>query len=88
LSIGDDEKVRFPKDFTEFRCRPCIFEVQRKVLTPNDFHSLEMLADRLQRFERHYEVIAKPFEWKFTRANLNKLVQRLHLPSQPIALAA
>jgi hypothetical protein len=47
-----------------------------------------MLADRLQRFERHYEAIAKPFEWKFTRADLNKLVQRLQLPSQPIALAA
>jgi hypothetical protein len=63
--------------------------IQRKVLTPNDFNSLEMLADRLQRFERHYEVIAKPFEWKFTRDDLNKLVQRLDLPSQePCALAA
>jgi hypothetical protein len=47
-----------------------------------------MLADRLQRFERHYETIAKPFEWKFTRADLNDLVQRLHWPSQPMALAA
>ncbi len=63
--------------------------IQRKVLTPNDFNSLEMLADRLQRFERHYEIIAKPFEWKFTREDLNKLVQRLDLPAQPLqALAA
>jgi len=62
--------------------------IQRKVLTPNDFDSLEMLADRLQRFERHYEVIAKPFEWTFTRGELNKLLQRLHSPSQPMALAA
>ena len=62
--------------------------IQRKVLTPNDFNSLDMLAERLQRFERHYEAIAKPFEWKFTREELNKLVQRLQLPSQPIALAA
>jgi hypothetical protein len=63
--------------------------IQRKVLTPNDFNSLEMLADRLQRFERHYEVIAKPFEWKFTREDLARLVQRLHLPAEePAALAA
>jgi DDE superfamily endonuclease len=63
--------------------------VQRKVLTPNDFGSLQRLAERLQQFERHYEVIAKPFEWKFTRDDLNTLIRRLHLPSQqPAALAA
>jgi hypothetical protein len=63
--------------------------IQRKVLTPNDFSSLEMLAQRLQDFERHYEAIAKPFEWKFTREDLNKLLQRLHLPSQSMeSLAA
>ena len=62
--------------------------VQRKVLTPNDFSSLEMLAQRLQDFERHYEAIAKPFEWKFTRDDLNKLLQRLHLPSQSMASLA
>jgi len=63
--------------------------IQRKVLTPNDFNSLEILAERLQQFERHYEVIAKPFEWKFTRDDLNRLVRQLHLPSQPmVALAA
>jgi len=48
-----------------------------------------MLAERLERFERHYEIIAKPLEWKFTREALNKPVQRLHLPAQPMeALAA
>ena len=63
--------------------------VQRKVVTPNDFASLEMLAERLERFERHYEVIAKPFEWKFTREDLGKLLHRLQMPSQtPTALAA
>jgi len=62
--------------------------IQRKVLTPNDFNSLEILADRLQRFERHYETIAKPFEWKFTRDDLNKLVQRLHLHAHPLAALA
>jgi hypothetical protein len=61
--------------------------IQRKVLTPNDFASLTLLADRLERFERHYEIIAKPFEWKFTRHDLAKLMQRLH-PQPPQALAA
>jgi hypothetical protein len=61
--------------------------IQRKVLTPNDFASLALLADRLERFERHYEIIAKPFEWKFTRNDLAKLMQRLH-PHPLQALAA
>lgn len=62
--------------------------IQRKVLTPNDFPNLEVLADRLQRFERHYEAIAKPFEWKFTRADLTQLLQRLDRPTALSALAA
>src|SRR6266545_565656 len=63
--------------------------IQRKVLTPNDFPNLETVADRLERFERHYEGIAKPFEWKFTRDDLNELLQRLQPSSQPAtALAA
>ena len=63
--------------------------IQRKVLTPNDFLNLEAVADRLERFERHYEAIAKPFEWKFTRNDLNELLQRLQPTSQPAtALAA
>lgn len=61
--------------------------IQRKVLTPNDFTSLEDLADRLQRFERHYELIAKPFQWKFTRNDLTKLIRRLQ-PTTTVALAA
>lgn len=63
--------------------------IQRKVLTPNDFPNLEVLADRLERFERHYEAIAKPFEWKFTRDDLTELIQRLNRRSPPVsALAA
>jgi len=62
--------------------------IQRKVLTPNDFSSLEMLADRLERFERHYEVIAKPFEWKFTREDLTKLIHRLDQQVEPLEVLA
>jgi hypothetical protein len=58
--------------------------IQRKVLTPNEFPNLEAVADRLERFERHYEAIAKPFEWKFTRDDLAELMQRLGRHSQPV----
>jgi hypothetical protein len=51
--------------------------VQRKVLTPNDFASLKELENRLLRFEMHYEEVAHPFQWKFTRKDLRKLLSRL-----------
>ncbi len=51
--------------------------VQRKVLTPNDLASLTRLKDRLLRFENHYEQVAQPFQWKFTRRDLHQLIQRL-----------
>jgi hypothetical protein len=57
--------------------------IQRKVLTPNDFSNLAAVADRLERFERHYEAIAKPFEWKFTRDDLTAVLQRLGQHSPP-----
>jgi hypothetical protein len=56
--------------------------LQRKALTPNDFASLEELATRLIGFERHYEAIAKPFEWKFTRRDLEALLNKLKNSTQ------
>ena len=53
--------------------------VHRKVLTPNDFPCLEAVAERLFNFERDYETIAHPFEWKFTRADLNALLARMRI---------
>jgi hypothetical protein len=38
---------------------------------------LEAVAERLSGFERYYESIAQPFEWKFTRADLNALLARM-----------
>lgn len=51
--------------------------VQRKVLTPNDFTDLDEVAARLAAFERRCEQSAKPFEWKFTRSDLDRLLKRL-----------
>jgi len=51
--------------------------IQRKVLTPNDFSSLIDLERRLLHFEMMYETIAKPFKWKFTRKNLDDMIENL-----------
>jgi len=51
--------------------------LQRKVLTPNDFASLQELQERLLCFQDYYEQIASPFEWKFTRDDLNILLNKI-----------
>jgi hypothetical protein len=50
---------------------------QRKVLQPNHFADLHALEQRLLAFGRHFEQIATPFEWKFTRHDLERLLARL-----------
>jgi len=52
--------------------------IQRKVVTPNDFPSLKELEQRIMNFQQYYEQIAKPFEWKFTRDDLNKLLKKIN----------
>ena len=51
--------------------------LQRRVLTPPDAESLNALAADILGFQAHYETMAEPFQWKFTRADLVKLLQRL-----------
>ena len=51
--------------------------VQRKVLTPNDFGDLAEVERRLLAFQRRYQQTATPFDWRFTRADLAKLLNRL-----------
>jgi len=62
--------------------------VQRKVLQPNDFTALTAVEERLLGFGRHYEQVAQPFEWKFTRDDLDSLLERLDTPSHTTTLAA
>ena len=61
--------------------------VQRKGLQPNDFADLETLEQHLLAFGRRYQQIARPFEWKFTRTDLNDLLAKLDA-HQPLRLAA
>ena len=62
--------------------------LQRKVLTPNDFRSLESTADRILEFQARYQQIAKPFEWKFTRQDLARLMSRIPTQSHQLDMAA
>jgi transposase len=64
--------------------------IQRKALTPNDFTDLDQIRDRLAAFETRYNAIARPFTWKFTRADLSDLLRRIdaHDKTKTHALAA
>jgi hypothetical protein len=58
--------------------------IQRKVLTPNDFTSLAAVKQRLLAFQTHYEAMAQPFEWKFTRHDLARLLNKFRSHSDPL----
>ncbi len=62
--------------------------VQRKALTPNDFSSLHDVENRLLHFQQYYEIIATPFEWKFTRADLNDLMNKMEAVRTSLRAAA
>jgi hypothetical protein len=64
--------------------------LQRKVLTPNDLTDLDALAARILAFQDRYNATATPFNWCFTRADLDRLLQRIaaHEPVPELAPAA
>jgi hypothetical protein len=64
--------------------------IQRKLLTPDDFEDLDELATQILAFEKHYNAAARPFGWKFTRTDLNRLLTRIrqHDRHAPHPLAA
>jgi hypothetical protein len=51
--------------------------VQSKVLTPNDYANLAQVELRLRLYEELTNSQPKPFNWKFTKADLFDLLQRL-----------
>ena len=64
--------------------------VQRKALKPSSFTSLDQIHDRLAAFETRYNTIARPFNWKSTRTDLDDLLRRIdaHDKTQPTAALA
>src|SRR5262249_20528928 len=63
---------------------------QKKVISPNDFASLDELARTLLAFVDRYNQTARPFNWKFTAADLARLLDRIstreHAARQPAGL--
>jgi transposase len=51
--------------------------VQRKLLTPDDATKLTVLAERLTAFETRYNQAAQPFDWRFNRDDLDRLLDRI-----------
>jgi hypothetical protein len=51
--------------------------IQRKLLTPDDFPNLDVLANQLTAFETRYNSAAQPFDWRFNRNDLNRLLTRI-----------
>ena len=62
--------------------------VQRKVLEPNYFDNLANLARTLNAFEQHWNEVAEPFDWRFTRDDLAELMERLSRHEPQLRLAA
>lgn len=50
--------------------------LQRKALTPDHFEHRRAAVHRILGFQAHYESIAHPFEWKFTRQDLANLLAK------------
>lgn len=51
--------------------------LQRKVLTPNDYASLEELERTIIAFQQRFSRLAQPFAWKFTREKLHEWLNKL-----------
>jgi hypothetical protein len=84
------ELVHLPKHASWINQIEIYFSIlQRKALTPADFTSHEAIAARILGFQHHYQQIARPFQWKFTRRDLRRLLAR-STPSalQPLPAAA
>ncbi len=55
------------------------------MLTPNDVSGSAELADRILAFQARYQAMALPFEWKFTRIDVAKLMRRLSAQSLSVS---
>lgn len=62
--------------------------VQRKALTPNEFNNLAELEEHLLSFQSYYENVASPFEWKFTKDDLHRLLDKIEKQQTQLRKAA
>jgi transposase len=57
--------------------------LQRKAISPNDFTDLDELSERIIGFQDRYNTTATPFDWTYTRDDLNAFLHRLDLHDTP-----
>ena len=62
--------------------------IQRKVLTPNDFASLEEVEQRLRLYEELSNREPRPFQWKFDRAALRTFLAKLEAKRELVSFAS
>jgi transposase len=60
--------------------------IQKKVISPNDFTSTGQLAATLLAFIDRYNQTARPFNWKYTAADLAELLDRINAHEKPASL--
>jgi len=56
--------------------------LQRKAISPADFANLDDLATRILAFQDRYNTTAEPFDWTYTRDDLNQFLTRLRRHDQ------
>ena len=61
--------------------------IQRKVLKPNDYTSLEELTEAIHAFGKRYSALGKPFAWCFTRKDLEQRLREPQLQPEAATLA-
>jgi hypothetical protein len=54
---------------------------------PNDFYDLADAEARMMAFQDHYNLAARPFNWRYTKNDLNQLTERLST-RHPVPTAA
>jgi hypothetical protein len=52
--------------------------LQRKALTPRRFASLSELENRIMSFQADWQRDATPIDWRYTRRDLNRLLERIN----------
>ncbi len=62
--------------------------IQRKVLTPNDFASLEEVEQRLRLYEELSNREPRPFDWRFDRVALQAFLERLEAKREVLSSAS
>jgi len=61
--------------------------IQRKLLKPNDYATLEELEQAIHAFGRRYSAVGKMFAWCFTRQDLERRLREPLLQPEPTSLA-